>query len=96
MVPFIYIALHIFIAFTTHITGFRSKEGSHPRAEHARNQKICYSFPTLPLSSRETLNKAIDVQEVSVSQLGKWEHVLGLSVLPGGCSLTLTNWSSLH
>lgn len=92
MVPFIYIALRIFIAFTTHITGFklRSKEGSRS------NQKICCSFPTLPLFSHETLNKGIDVQKASVSQLGKWEHVLGLSVLLGGCSLTLTNWSSLH
>lgn len=61
-------------------------------------QKPEHAVPslTLPLISRETLNKATDVQEASVSQLGKWEHVLGLSDWQGGCLLTLTNWSSLH
>lgn len=58
MIPFIYIALHIFIAFTTHIIGFTlgSKDGSCPEAENARNQTCC-SFTRLPLTSCETLNK---------------------------------------
>lgn len=73
MIPFIYTALYIFIAFTTLIIGFnlRRKECGCRRAESARNRKICNAFMTLPLTSFETLNKLVPFMK---PRFPNWEN----------------------